>query len=79
VNSNPDREAWVRKLGMTDFVDARAMERAAIVAEILSLTDGGADFSFNFGSKTGGIGAAREDCRRSQRLANCGAVASPLS
>jgi S-(hydroxymethyl)glutathione dehydrogenase/alcohol dehydrogenase len=64
VDINPDREAWGRKFGMTDFVDARGKERAAIVAEILSLTDGGADYTFDCTGNTEVMSTALEVCHR---------------
>src|SRR5256714_8109307 len=47
VDINPAREEWGRKFGMTDFIDARNKDRAAIIAEVLELTDGGADYTFD--------------------------------
>ena len=44
VDLNPGREAMARKFGMTDFVDP--MDVASVVDEIVRLTDGGADYSF---------------------------------
>src|SRR4051794_34369461 len=47
VDINPDRETWGRKFGMTHFVDGRGKDRAATIAEIVALTDGGADYTFD--------------------------------
>src|SRR4051795_6032556 len=47
VDINPDREEWGRKFGMTDFIDGRGKDRAATIAEIVALTDGGADYTFD--------------------------------
>src|SRR3954470_6957474 len=45
VDINPRKDEWGRKFGMTDFIDANGKDRAAIIAEILEITDGGADYS----------------------------------
>ena len=44
VDINPAREALGRHFGMTDFVNAA--DSADVVAEIVDLTDGGVDYSF---------------------------------
>ncbi|MFK8015026.1 MAG: S-(hydroxymethyl)glutathione dehydrogenase/class III alcohol dehydrogenase [Gammaproteobacteria bacterium] len=44
VDLNPDREALGRQFGMTDFVNAKTS--ADVVAELIDLTDGGVDYSF---------------------------------
>src|SRR5687768_218789 len=43
IDINPDREEWGHRFGMTDFIDARDKSREAVIAEVLALTDGGAD------------------------------------
>ncbi|MFX6869109.1 zinc-binding dehydrogenase, partial [Acinetobacter baumannii] len=47
ININPDREAWGRQFGMTDFLNTKGMSREDIVAKVVALTDGGADYSFD--------------------------------
>src|SRR3984885_2557044 len=42
---NPRREALARKFGMTDFVNPRAV-KDDLVAHLVALTEGGADYSF---------------------------------
>jgi S-(hydroxymethyl)glutathione dehydrogenase/alcohol dehydrogenase len=44
VDVNPAREAIARRFGMTDFVNPK--EVASVVDQIVQLTDGGADYSF---------------------------------
>jgi len=56
VDINPDREEWGRRFGMTDFIDGRGKDRAALIAEIAALTDGGADFTFDATGNTGSCG-----------------------
>lgn len=44
VDLNPEREALARKFGMTHFVNPKDVDN--VVDHIVSLTDGGADYSF---------------------------------
>jgi len=44
VDINPAREAMARRFGMTDFINPK--EVANVVDQIVQLTDGGADYSF---------------------------------
>jgi len=62
VDINPDREAWGRRFGMTDFVNPRDV--ADIVAHIVALTDGGADYSFDCTGNTEVMRQALECCHR---------------
>jgi S-(hydroxymethyl)glutathione dehydrogenase / alcohol dehydrogenase len=64
VDLNPDREAWGRQFGMTHFIDARGKTREQMVAEILALTDGGADYSFDCTGNTDVMRTALECCHR---------------
>ncbi|MEI9851184.1 MAG: S-(hydroxymethyl)glutathione dehydrogenase/class III alcohol dehydrogenase [Sphingomonas sp.] len=64
VDINPDREAWGRKFGMTHFIDGRGKDRAAVIAEILALTDGGADYTFDCTGNTEVMRTALEACHR---------------
>jgi len=64
VDINPDREEWGRKFGMTHFIDGRGKDRAAVIAEVLALTDGGADYSFDATGNTEVMRTALECCHR---------------
>ncbi|MEO7276618.1 MAG: S-(hydroxymethyl)glutathione dehydrogenase/class III alcohol dehydrogenase [Sphingomicrobium sp.] len=64
VDINPAREAWGRQFGMTDFIDARDKDRTAIVEAVASLTDGGADFTFDATGNTEVMRTALECCHR---------------
>ena len=46
VDLNPAKAEMARRFGMTDFINPDEAGRDAVVAEIVRLTDGGADFSF---------------------------------
>ena len=64
VDLNPDREAWGRQFGMTDFIHAAGKGRDEIIAEVLALTDGGADYSFDATGNTEVMRTALECCHR---------------
>lgn len=64
VDINPAREEWGRRFGMTDFVDGRGKSREEVIAEILALTDGGADFTFDCTGNTEVMRTALEACHR---------------
>ena len=62
VDLNPAREAMARDFGMTDFVDPRGVED--IVAHLVALTGGGADYSFDCTGNTTVMRQALECCHR---------------
>ncbi len=62
VDINPDREAWGRRFGMTHFVNPKDVDD--IVAHIVALTDGGADYSFDCTGNTDVMRQALECCHR---------------
>jgi S-(hydroxymethyl)glutathione dehydrogenase/alcohol dehydrogenase len=64
IDINPDREEWGRKFGMTDFLNTKGMSREEIVAKVVELTDGGADYSFDCTGNTEVMRTAFECCHR---------------
>ncbi len=64
VDLNPDREALGRKFGMTHFVNPAALEGRDLVAHLVELTDGGADYSFECVGNTKLMRQALECCHR---------------
>jgi S-(hydroxymethyl)glutathione dehydrogenase / alcohol dehydrogenase len=64
VDINPDREAWGRKFGMTDFLNSKGMSREDTVAKIVEMTDGGADYTFDATGNTEVMRTALEACHR---------------
>jgi S-(hydroxymethyl)glutathione dehydrogenase/alcohol dehydrogenase len=64
VDINPDREEWGRKFGMTHFIDARGKTREQMIAKVLALTDGGADYTFDCTGNTEVMRTALECCHR---------------
>ena len=63
VDINPAREEWGRKFGMTHFVNPKDVA-GDIVAHLVALTDGGADFSFDCTGNTTVMRQALECCHR---------------
>jgi S-(hydroxymethyl)glutathione dehydrogenase/alcohol dehydrogenase len=64
VDINPAREEWGRKFGMTDFIDGRGKDRQAVIDQVLALTDGGADYTFDCTGNTEVMRTALECCHR---------------
>ena len=63
VDLNPAKEDWGRRFGMTHFVNPRDIE-GDIVAHLVALTDGGADYSFDCTGNTTVMRQALEACHR---------------
>ena len=64
VDINPDREAWGAKFGMTHFVNPKDIGGADVVAHLVALTDGGADYTFDCTGNTTVMRQALEACHR---------------
>jgi Zn-dependent alcohol dehydrogenase len=64
VDINPDREEWGRKFGMTAFLNSKGMSREDVVAKIVLMTDGGADYTFDATGNTEVMRTALEACHR---------------
>jgi S-(hydroxymethyl)glutathione dehydrogenase/alcohol dehydrogenase len=63
VDINPDKEAWGRQFGMTHFVNPKTVD-GDLVAHLVALTDGGADYSFDCTGNTTVMRQALECCHR---------------
>ena len=63
VDINDGKEAWGRRFGMTHFVNPAQVE-GDLVAHLVALTDGGADYSFDCTGNTGVMRTALEACHR---------------
>ena len=63
VDVNPAREDWGRRFGMTHFVDPRAVD-GDLVANLVQLTDGGADYTFDCTGNVEVMRQALEACHR---------------
>ncbi|MCA0247931.1 MAG: zinc-binding dehydrogenase, partial [Proteobacteria bacterium] len=64
VDLNPAREALGRKFGMTHFVNPNDLGDKDLVAHLVELTDGGADYSFECVGSTKLMRQALECCHR---------------
>jgi S-(hydroxymethyl)glutathione dehydrogenase/alcohol dehydrogenase len=64
VDLNPAREAIARRFGMTHFINPKDLGDKDIVAHIVELTDGGADYSFECIGNTTVMRQALECCHR---------------
>ena len=62
VDINDSKKAWGEKFGMTHFVNPKHTKD--VVAEIVALTDGGADYSFDCTGNTDVMRQALECCHR---------------
>ncbi|NNC71285.1 MAG: S-(hydroxymethyl)glutathione dehydrogenase/class III alcohol dehydrogenase [Sphingomonadaceae bacterium] len=63
VDINSDREEWGRKFGMTEFVNPNDVS-GDLVAHLVELTDGGADYTFDCTGNTDVMRTALEACHR---------------
>jgi S-(hydroxymethyl)glutathione dehydrogenase/alcohol dehydrogenase len=64
VDLNPAREALGHKFGMTHFVNPKDIGGKDVVAHLVELTDGGADYSFECVGNTQLMRQALECCHR---------------
>ncbi len=62
VDVNPAKEEWGRRFGMTDFVNPK--KTADVVAHLVELLDGGADYSFDCTGNTEAMRQALECCHK---------------
>ncbi|MEM8697260.1 MAG: S-(hydroxymethyl)glutathione dehydrogenase/class III alcohol dehydrogenase [Pseudomonadota bacterium] len=63
VDINGTREEWGRKFGMTDFVNPNDVS-GNLVAHLVEMTDGGADYTFDCTGNTDVMRTALEACHR---------------
>jgi S-(hydroxymethyl)glutathione dehydrogenase / alcohol dehydrogenase len=63
VDINPAREEWGRKFGMTHFVNPKSV-KGDLVAHLVELTGGGADYTFDCTGNTDVMRQALESCHR---------------
>ena len=62
VDLNPRKAALAEKFGMTDFIDASSVDD--VVAAVIDITDGGADYSFEAIGNVNTMRQALECCHR---------------
>lgn len=63
VDINPEKAQWGKLFGMTDFVNPREVQ-GDIVAHLVELTGGGADYTFDCTGNTDVMRQALEACHR---------------
>jgi S-(hydroxymethyl)glutathione dehydrogenase/alcohol dehydrogenase len=63
VDINPAREEWGKKFGMTHFVNPKSV-KGDLVAHLVELTGGGADYTFDCTGNTEVMRQALESCHR---------------
>jgi S-(hydroxymethyl)glutathione dehydrogenase / alcohol dehydrogenase len=63
VDMNPAREAWGRKFGMTHFVNPKTVS-GDLVAHLVALTNGGADYTFECIGNVDVMRQALEACHK---------------
>jgi S-(hydroxymethyl)glutathione dehydrogenase/alcohol dehydrogenase len=63
VDINPKKESWGRRFGMTDFVDPKSIS-GDVVQHLVTLTQGGADYTFDCTGNTQVMRQALEACHR---------------
>lgn len=64
VDVNPEREALGRKFGMTEFINPKSLGEVDVVAHVIQLTDGGADYSFECIGNVATMRQALECCHK---------------
>ena len=62
IDTNPKKEALARRFGLTDFINPE--NSADVTTEIIDLTDGGVDYSFECIGKPEVIRQALESCHK---------------
>lgn len=63
VDVNDNKEAWGKKFGATDFVNPTKLSRP-VQEELIEMTDGGLDYTFDCTGNTGVMRAALEACHK---------------
>ncbi len=63
VDINPAKEEWGRRFGMTHFVNPKDVQ-GDLVAHLVNLTDGGADYTFDCTGNVNVMRTALECCHR---------------
>jgi len=65
VDTNPNKEAWARKMGATDYVNpAKLPEGRRIQDHLVEITDGGLDYTFDCTGNVQVMRAALEACHK---------------
>ncbi|KAK2807253.1 formate dehydrogenase (NAD+) [Emmonsiellopsis sp. PD_5] len=64
VDVNDNKESWARKFGATDFVNPTKIGGKSIQEQLIEMTDGGCDYTFDCTGNVGVMRAALEACHK---------------
>ena len=64
VDLNDDKASWARKFGATDFVNPSRLSGKTIQDQLIEMTDGGCDYTFDCTGNVGVMRAALESCHK---------------
>lgn len=64
VDVNDGKEAWSKKFGATDFVNPTKLGAKSIQEQLVEMTDGGCDYTFDCTGNVGVMRAALEACHK---------------
>lgn len=64
VDVNDGKEAWSKKFGATDFVNPTKLGGKSIQEQLVEMTDGGCDYTFDCTGNVGVMRAALEACHK---------------
>lgn len=64
VDVNDGKEAWARKFGATEFVNPTKLNGKTIQEQLIDMTDGGCDYTFDCTGNVGVMRAALEACHK---------------
>jgi len=64
VDVNDGKEAWAKKFGGTDFVNPTKLGGKTIQEQLVEMTDGGCDYTFDCTGNVGVMRAALEACHK---------------
>ena len=64
VDVNDGKEAWGKKFGATDFINPTKLGGKSIQEQLIEMTDGGCDYTFDCTGNVGVMRAALEACHK---------------
>jgi S-(hydroxymethyl)glutathione dehydrogenase / alcohol dehydrogenase len=64
VDVNDAKESWAKKFGATHFVNPSKLSGKSIQEELINMTDGGCDYTFDCTGNVGVMRAALEACHK---------------
>lgn len=64
VDVNDDKAAWAHKFGATDFVNPTKLDGKTVQEQLVEMTDGGCDYTFDCTGNVGVMRTALESCHK---------------